>query len=241
MTNPSLQNYVDWKDWADDAFGQLDINHARYFHWHVQRAIGEPSQARVLEIGFGNGAFLGYCRRRGWDVVGVEIDARLRARADCAGFKAVSNMSALPDNDRYDLIVLFDVLEHVASDELVDFLGGLALRLSPGAALLLRVPNGDSPFGRHHQHGDLTHVTTFGSSKLVQLAQLCRLRVSTSGESPWNAQQHEPPGIRSLCRASVRYMTARIFGFAFFHRRVDLQENLVAVLVRDEGEGNRTL
>jgi SAM-dependent methyltransferase len=227
-----LQNYVDWKDWGDQDFGKFDPSHARYFEWHLSRALGDAAKPRVLEIGFGNGAFLGYCRQRSWDVAGIEIDDRLRDRASRAGFSVFESMKALKDDDRFDLIVLFDVLEHIPSDVLVDFLREISLRLSSGGTVLVRVPNGDSPFGRIHQHGDMTHVTTFGQSKIAQLAQLCELRVRATGESPWNAQQHEPPGIKSFCRAAIRRVTARVFGFAFFSYNVNLDSNMVAVLSR---------
>jgi len=110
----------------------------------------------------------------------------------------------------------------------------LRARLSPGGAVLLRVPNGDSPFGGRHQHGDLTHVTAFGEFKLRQLAQLAGLRLAAIGEAPWNAQRFEARNLRALLRAGVRRAIERIVAFAYFNRVVDLDSNLAAVLVADE-------
>src|SRR5688572_31064921 len=36
-------------------------------------------------------------------------------------------------------------------------------------------PNGDSPFGRLYQHGDLAHVATLGQFKIRQLATMAAL------------------------------------------------------------------
>lgn len=223
-------SYLEWKEWSADRFGQLTSREKRYFKWHVQRALPSANNPVVLEIGFGNGAFLTFCRYLGWNVIGVEWERELCERARNAGFLVAANLSELPSKQQFDLIVLFDVLEHISADQLVDFTRTLADHLAPDGALLLRVPNGDSPFGRHHQHGDLTHVTTFGEFKLQQLARMCQLRVVVMGESPWNAQQHEGRTARAFFRWLVRRALDRLFGFAYYGRRVDLTANLVAVL-----------
>jgi SAM-dependent methyltransferase len=229
--DPVQDRYVEWKDWKEDAFGRADKRHGRYFDWHVARALGGRAPAEVLEIGFGNGEFLGYCRERGCRVWAVELDGQLRERATRAGFDTAADLDALPAGASFDLIALFDVLEHIPADRLIPFSQQLAARLRPEGALLLRVPNGDSPFGRRHQHGDLTHVTSFGEYKLRQLAALCGLKLVALGESPWHAQRFESRTLRCLLRAMARWSINRLFGFAYFHRAVDLDTNLVAVLV----------
>jgi 2-polyprenyl-3-methyl-5-hydroxy-6-metoxy-1,4-benzoquinol methylase len=223
--------YVEWKGWSEDAFGKVDRHASRYYTWHVERAVGRPAALSVLEIGFGNGAFLGWCRKRGWDVAGIELDPRLRAAAQRAGFAAHADMAELPADQRFGLVAMFDVLEHIEVEEVVSFMRGLAQRLVPDGAILLRVPNGDSPFGGRHQHGDLTHVVAYGEFKLKQLAQLAGLKVVALGEAPWHAQQTEGRSLRCLLRATTRSLLNRLIGFAYFGGTVDLTTNLAAVLV----------
>lgn len=229
----SLDGYVDWKGWTEDEFGRFDRPAARYYAWHVERAVGRRASLRVVELGFGNGAFLGFCRSQGWDVCAVETDARLRARAERAGIPSAASIGSLSRQVPFDLIALFDVLEHVGAADLVPFVRDLASNLAPNGAILIRVPNGDSPFGGRHQHGDMTHITTFGEFKLVQLAELAQLKLVALGEAPWSAQQTERRNLRALIRATTRYLINALFGFAYFGRSVDLAPNLVAVLRRE--------
>jgi len=225
------EDYVSWKGWQEDDFGRFDSRHRRYFDWHVNRALRGKTTALVLEIGFGNGAFLGYCKQRGCSAWGIELDPRLRERASRAGFPTRPSLDELPTGQHFDLIVLFDVLEHVPTDELIPFVKKLRERLTRDGAVLLRVPNGDSPFGRRNQHGDLTHVAAFAEFKLKQLAQLCDLKLVELGEAPWHSQRFESRNLRCLTRAVARSLINRIFGFAYFNRAVDLDTNLAAVLV----------
>lgn len=224
--------YVEWKQWSAETFGRLRRSERRYYDWHVKRALGAHPCKTVLEVGFGNGAFLGYCKARGWKATGIEIEPQLRLRAQEAGFQVVADIGALPNTEQFDLIALFDVLEHVPSDQSIAFLKSLAAHLQPHGSMLVRVPNGDSPFGRVYQHGDLTHVTAFGQFKLDQLAKLCGLRVAAQGESPWNAQQYEGRTPRALLRGLVKSILTKLLNFAFYGWKVDLSGNLVVVLRR---------
>jgi SAM-dependent methyltransferase len=101
---------------------------------------------RVLDVGCGSGAFLGELRRRGWDVLGVEIDdsvaataaARLGAERVVAGrFETV----ALP-SEPFDVVTFWHTLEHFA-DPLAPLLRARQL-LAPGGSILVGVPNIDS-------------------------------------------------------------------------------------------------
>lgn len=227
--------YTRWKQWEEASFGQFDRHEGRYYAWHVARALGGRVPIRVLEIGFGNGSFLGYGRARGWQMTGVELSTELLDRARRAGFDAANGVDQLAGAEPFDLIVLFDVLEHIEPSALIGFVNAVRARLAARGAILLRVPNGDSPFGRRHQHGDITHRIAIGEFMLRQIASACSLRVLAIGESPWNAQQREGRTLRAWWRARVRSVLGRVFGFAYFGGVIDLSPNLTAVLVPDAG------
>ena len=225
------QSYADWKRWASHDFGKFGAGDARYFTWHLARS-GIRLPARVLELGFGNGAFLGFARARGGTAVGIEIDETLRARGTAAGYPCHADLDGLAPEDRFDLIAAFDVLEHIPQSELPGVLGRLHHHLAEGGALLCRVPNGDSPFGRIHQHGDLTHVTTLGRSKFSQLAAMTGLEVVCHGEAPWHSMQGQGRSLRKALRALVRSVIERSVRFAYLWDDVDLAPNLVVVMRR---------
>ena len=102
-----------------------------------------PPRARILEIGAGTGGNLAMLARFG-RVTAVEKDATARA---IAGAKAAHcqdiRAGALPEepvgaDEVFDLICLFDVLEHVEEDE--ETLAVLRRHLAPGGYLLITVP-----------------------------------------------------------------------------------------------------
>ena len=77
----------------------------------------------------------------------------------------------------FDLVVAFDVLEHVPPAEALAFLRALLRVLRPGGCVLLRFPNADSPFGLAHQNADVTHLNTIGRGKVLYWAQLLQADV----------------------------------------------------------------
>jgi len=79
-----------------------------------------PGRGRLLEIGCGNGRLLHLSRQAGWTVSGLEISAFLAQEvtrrlgipvivADIGEYE----MTSRPNDDKYDLIVLRHVLEHL--------------------------------------------------------------------------------------------------------------------------------
>lgn len=226
--NQALAGYTDWKQWHDDAFGRCSRGEARYFAWHLARCHPAPLRS-ALEIGYGNGNFLGFARGRGIEVVGVETQPALRARATAAGIENHAAVDDLPPGRRFDLIVAFDVFEHVEPGALIGLLQRLTALLAPQGVLLCRVPNGESPFGRIFQHGDLTHVNTLGLSKFRQLAAATGLEVICHGEMPWYRTARNP---KRLLRGALQALLEGLVAFAYHWDARALSPNLVVALRR---------
>lgn len=172
MLNPDADaDYIQWKGWSSDTgFGALADEERRYFSKEVAAACREPIR-RVMEVGFGSGAFLSFCREQGWEVTGVEQNRLLVEAARGTGFQAFQNHLTPPEADGFDLIAAFDVLEHIPPDLAERWIGDLHDRLAPGGTLLLRFPNGDSPFGMTYQNGDPTHTSVVGGLKARYYAE----------------------------------------------------------------------
>lgn len=224
----TLAEYTDWKQWHDAEFAQCSRGEARYFAWHLARCHPTPVRA-ALELGYGNGNFMGFARQRGIGIVGVETQAELRARASAAGIENHASVDALAVDRQFDLVVAFDVFEHVDQAALPGLLRQLAGHLAPGGVLLCRVPNGESPFGRYFQHGDLTHVATLGLSKFTQLAAVTGLAVLCHGELPWYRTARNP---KRLLRAALRALVEHLLAFAYHWDAAVLAPNLVVALRR---------
>lgn len=165
-------DYLNWKSWDKQEFGVLSGTEERYFSAEIQR-VGMPINrgADVLEVGFGSGSFLAYAQKHHWNAWGTEVNMNLVELATEKGFnvRQTDSLSDFTDNS-FDLVVAFDVLEHIPQTLLPQFLAEIKRVLKDNGIFIARFPNGDSPFGLRSQNGDLTHLTVIGSSKARQLA-----------------------------------------------------------------------
>ena len=159
-----MQEYEDWKNWKNEDFGKITPEDNAYFS-KIRRKFKLHDNLTVLEIGFGNGNFLNYCKNNNWDVYGVEIIQELLDRATNAGFSVCDNIDNI-SNKTFDLVVCFDVLEHIEQEEVTDFLKRIKNILNRNGSLIIRTPNGASPLGLTNQHGDTTHVNIVTATKM---------------------------------------------------------------------------
>ena len=178
--------YSQFKGWHEEEFGLCKRHWAAYYKKELNAcrrargAVPRGESLRLLEIGFGNGAFLSWARDQGHVIFGVEIEPSRLAAARNAGFTVAASIAELEtmcDLRLLDGLVAFDVFEHLTFPQLIDLLKQLRGLLKPQGWIMARFPNGDSPFGRLNQHGDLTHVTSLGSMAMRQLGVATRLRV----------------------------------------------------------------
>ncbi len=105
---------------------------------------------RILDVGCGAGYFLDVCRNAGFEVSGIEPDNSTRQSA----IKKFE-LNIFPEefldkinDDHFDLISMWHVLEHVPEPE--KRLLQLFRILKPGAALFVAVPNRISFDARHY-------------------------------------------------------------------------------------------
>ena len=227
------QDYAGWKKWGGE-FEASDFE-ARYFA--AELADVEIAGRRVLEIGFGNGSFLHWARRQGALVVGTELDAAMIERARAKGFDAqAESLDVLVQSgQRFDLVVAFDVFEHWDTPTLIAKLQQIRLLLNAGGRVLARFPNGQSPFGRVHQYGDLTHRSVLSASSVRQLAHMTGFGVERVGNACrvpvrrdfFSRLKHYWRGVR---RARIERTLARLYGFG----RLALDPNLSALLRKDD-------
>jgi 2-polyprenyl-3-methyl-5-hydroxy-6-metoxy-1,4-benzoquinol methylase len=211
--------YTRWKGWVDETpFGHLTAGQADYFRRELRDVARDASVLDVLEVGFGNGAFLSYCRSREWNVTGTELGHDLVDAAKDAGFDAhpASGLDRIPDGS-FDLIAAFDVLEHIPQDDIVPFLEALGEKLRPDGSLLLRFPNADSWLGNPLQFGDPTHVTAIGYLKMNYFALRAGLRLdvfrAASRSSFASSFVH---GVYSLVAGTFIDITARLKQWIYF-------------------------
>jgi 2-polyprenyl-3-methyl-5-hydroxy-6-metoxy-1,4-benzoquinol methylase len=182
MSDTGGENYIRWKHWDFEKFAQVGPGASFYFDqlFNKNKVLGYRS--KVLEIGFGNGELLGYLRAHDHKVVGVEINGSLVERAIKSGFEAFNGpILDIPELqlEKFDLIVAFDVAEHMTYTELNALFAWVRSHLNKGGKLILRFPEGASPFGLAYQNGDFTHVTSLTKGKIVALCDTNNLELLT--------------------------------------------------------------
>jgi SAM-dependent methyltransferase len=130
---------------SDERYMLEERGRRRTARWLLDRLGAYLPQGRLLQVGCGHGLLLDEARRRGYDVDGVEpsVEAARYAR-DRLGL-AVREMAieeAELEGERYDAILLVDVLEHL--DDPVATLDRLLAVLAPGGAVLIVTPDPSS-------------------------------------------------------------------------------------------------
>jgi 2-polyprenyl-3-methyl-5-hydroxy-6-metoxy-1,4-benzoquinol methylase len=109
------------------------------------RGAGLPPDASVLDVGCGSGWTTLFLAEAGYTALGVDLVpanvelARARAeRWGSAARFAVADMEALDVGERFDAVLIFDALHHVARQ--TDVIGAAAGHLAPGGWLFLGEP-----------------------------------------------------------------------------------------------------
>jgi SAM-dependent methyltransferase len=171
--------YEKWKNWRSQDFLRYTRAESEYFGRLMSKFDVKPG-SKLLEIGFGNGGLLGYAIDSGFAVSGIESNPELTARAIENGVDCFESLASVESNS-IDLVLLFDVLEHITHEEIPNFLAELARILKPTGQAIIRTPNGHSPLGLSNQHGDITHKTVITLPKIEFWIAPLSLKVAYGG------------------------------------------------------------
>jgi len=198
-------------------------------------ALGLPKNARILEVGCGTGGNLEMLAKYG-TLSALELDDTARGIAE----KKTDNRfdirpghcpDAIPFKDqKFDLICMFDVLEHIEQD--TETLSALKNLLSPNGRILLTVPAYQWMYGAHDKflhHKRRYSVALLGrkmaaanlalirisyfNTILFPLAALIRLKEKLFNSDTATGAQIPPAFINNLFRnifGSERFLLERI-------------------------------
>lgn len=151
-----------------------------------------PSDAKILDVGCGDGFHLGLLRefgQPGWQLEGLDADARAVAPARAGGLTIHEGTleSAALDAGAYHLILLIMTIEHVPDPKAI--MSAVARLLAPGGRVVIVTDHTGSPdfslFGGRHWGGYHfpRHTYLFNRNTLAKLGTNAGLnveRVSTA-------------------------------------------------------------
>ena len=220
-------DYHGWKGWGAGRDAEGEVARAV-----VELRMAElPPPARLLEIGFGDGAFLRRAQTLGYDCAGLERAAASLENLRGSGIDARTGGPEAFAGRTFDLVVAFDVFEHIALAELGEVLRQLGELVEAGGRLLARFPNMASPFGLANQYGDLTHITALSPGSFAQVARRAGfepVRVANAATVLRGGR-----GVRALLKPMAlvtRKAIELVLSFAYYGTLTPLAPSVVVVL-----------
>ena len=148
-----------------------------------------PKNARVLDVGFGRGAFLDAAATAGFEAVGVDRDRDLVEAAKKRGHRAIlgeiGQIETLLADEIFDGVMMSHIIEHLRPPETANLLSSLAAHSRPGSRLIIVTPNmSDWRVVSELFWMDTTHVRPYPAAAVRELAN--------SHEWAWQADGYEP-------------------------------------------------
>jgi SAM-dependent methyltransferase len=147
---------------------------SRSYELLLKRYLPENRDSSFLDVGPGRGELVSLLRRRGYRrVEAVDISPEVARTVGALGVDthATSDLGAFlgPRTERYDLITMFYVLEHIPPEQGLGVVQALRTCLRSGGLLLLLVNNAANPFDAQYRYIDLSHTTSYTEYSLAQL------------------------------------------------------------------------
>jgi 2-polyprenyl-3-methyl-5-hydroxy-6-metoxy-1,4-benzoquinol methylase len=152
----------------------------------------------LLDVGAGYGLFLAKARGAGARrVVGVELSAAERAYAvQELKLEMRSELGSLEAEDRFDIITLFEVVEHIPKPQ--EFIASITKYLNDGGSLVIGTDNFESgvvktlgdKFPKWIPHEHISLFTPFSLVSIVQKFADLRI-VGVRSFTPWELRARE--------------------------------------------------
>lgn len=219
---------------------QHDISlRAPYLRRLVQQFFPSDRESSIVDLGCGSGALILLLQQIGYlNLLGVETSPSQVAFAQQLGVRSILLGDIIPFlrgsvSQIFDVVVLFDALEHFCKDEVLDIMDQSYRVLRPGGRLILHVPNAEGIFGSRIFWSDFTHEMAFTPEGLRQLT--CAAGFSSIEVSEDHPVVH---GIKSLIRRILWTSLRSIFRLAYMAETGDsgggliLSQNLLAVAMK---------
>ena len=183
-------------------------NWGRAYESYLKNWLPKQKDAAILEVGCGDGRLLHFLIKREYtNVTGIDINPDQISLAKQVSNK-VTQANAIEflktANNKYDMIIGLDFIEHLHKGEVFDFLGACHNALKTDGSIILQTPNGQSPFVSGILYGDFTHEICFIPKSLQHILELC-------GFSNFHIRQTGPV-VHGL-KSAIRYILWQMIHF----------------------------
>ncbi len=140
-------------------------------------------ESAILDIGFGDGWFLGACLKLGYaNLSGADFGIENKRHIAEWQKEAITLHEIEKDigsflshhPEQYDFIHMSHVIEHIPKYSLFWVVDALYQAMKPGGRLLLRTPNMEGPTANSSLYVTLAHEYGFSGGNLESLLDICR-------------------------------------------------------------------
>ncbi|MEY2925363.1 MAG: hypothetical protein RLZZ337_1913 [Bacteroidota bacterium] len=182
-----------YNNYFTNQVNKLDVDHKALLEQQAVHNSAEllallpkKKDSLIVDLGCGFGTFVKPALDAGYtNVVGYDISAEQVKVANDLGISSVY-LSSIDDyfakNEKVDVIVGLDIIEHFTKDELLNFLLKVKSNLNPGGKAIFRTPNMDAPQNSVYAYGDISHEVFLNKSSALQaLSSVGFSRVKVSG------------------------------------------------------------
>jgi SAM-dependent methyltransferase len=161
-----------YRRWNSGSLDELKQGSKVYDRWIGELIKAHSPDLKVLDYGAGFGSLVYYLKAYFHDVCGVDASEEQVAVAQQNGLPVelvtVDNFTAWcgDHSETFDIIFLFDVLEHVPVSEQVRFMRTLHGILKRNGFIYIKVPNANSLLASRWRYNDWTHHSSFTECSL---------------------------------------------------------------------------
>ncbi len=158
---------IQYRRWHADTPEYFAVQAKSFKNFLGDIVSGLPKDAEILDYGCGYGLLSFYLKQEFHNVLSVDSSPQQIAVAKSMGLNAqVVTVEAFEEwvtshSECFDVIFLFDVLEHIQASQQISFLRSLSSTLKIGGQLLVKVPNANSLLAARWRYVDWTHTSSF--------------------------------------------------------------------------------
>lgn len=174
------------------------------FKQTTQGWLPESKTANILDLGCGNGTNmnllknkLGYSNVYGVDLSESQVSLAQRHVTNVQLGNALDYLGSI--SVTFDLILAFDLIEHLTKIEALKLIKLCFEKLNPGGRVIFQTPNASSPFFGSVRYGDFTHELGFTPHLLGQLLE-------RDGFVDVKQRETGPLAIGYSIKSSIRYL-----------------------------------
>jgi len=161
-----------YRRWHSDTDKHFEAMAKEYDRWLSPFLKEIDTASKILDYGCGYGILINFMYRRFKNTIGIDSSEEQIAVGQRRGLPVyhipVEQFPSWSEEklNSYDVILLFDVLEHIPVNDQILFMRRISGMLKKGGHIFIKVPNANSLLGMRWRYNDWTHHCSFTECSL---------------------------------------------------------------------------